>query len=150
MPDICLRTTVITGFPGESEEEFKELADCVSEMRFDRLGAFTFSPEEGTPAAAMDGQIDAEVKEERKEYIMELQKRISAEKCESFVGKTIKVIVDGRMPEEGVYCARSYRDAPDIDGMVFFKADYDIMSGDWASVRIDEAGDYDLIGEAVY
>lgn len=150
MPDICLRTTIITGFPGESEEEFKELADFVAEMKFDRLGAFTFSPEEGTPAANMDGQIDEEVKEERKDYIMELQKRISAEKCEKFVGKTIKVIVDGKMPEEGVYCARSYRDAPDIDGMVFFKADYDIMSGDWADVRIDEAGDYDLIGEAVY
>ena len=150
MPDICLRTTIITGFPGESEEEFKELADFVAEMKFDRLGAFTFSPEEGTPAANMDGQIDEEVKEERKDYIMELQKRISAEKCEKFVGETIKVNVDGKMPEEGVYCARSYRDAPDIDGMVFFKADYDIMSGDWADVRIDEAGDYDLIGEAVY
>ena len=88
--------------------------------------------------------------EERKDYIMELQKTISARKCEKFTGKTIRVMVDGRMPEEGVYCGRSYRDAPDIDGMVFFKADYDIMSGDWADVRIDEAGDYDLIGEAVY
>ena len=150
MPDICLRTTVITGFPGETEEEFKELADFVERVKFDRLGAFTFSPEDGTPAAAMDGQIDEEVKEERKNYIMELQKTVSAAKCGEFAGKTMRVIVDGKMPEEGVYCGRSYRDAPDIDGMVFFTADYDIMSGDWADVRIDEAGDYDLMGEAVY
>ena len=150
MPDICLRTTVITGFPGETEEEFKELADFVERVKFDRLGAFTFSPEDGTPAAVMDGQIDEKVKEERKNYIMELQKTVSAAKCGEFAGKTMRVIVDGKMPEEGVYCGRSYRDAPDIDGMVFFTADYDIMSGDWADVRIDEAGDYDLMGEAVY
>ena len=150
MPDICIRTTIITGFPGETEEEFAEVCDFVEKMRFDKLGVFTYSPEEGTPAAEMDNQIDEEVKEERKNYIMEIQKRISAEKCEEMIGKTIKVITDGKIPEEGVYCGRSYKDAPDIDGLVFFKADYEIMSGDFADVKINEASDYDLIGEAVY
>ena len=150
MPDICIRTTIITGFPGETEEEFAEVCDFVEKMRFDKLGVFTYSPEEGTPAAEMGNQIDEEVKEERKNYIMEIQKRISAEKCEEMIGKTIKVITDGKIPEEGVYCGRSYKDAPDIDGLVFFKADYEIMSGDFADVKINEASDYDLIGEAVY
>lgn len=150
MPDICIRTTIITGFPGETEEEFAEVCDFVEKMKFDKLGVFTYSPEEGTPAAEMDNQIDEEVKGERKNYIMEIQKRISAEKCEEMIGKTIKVITDGKIPEEGVYCGRSYKDAPDIDGLVFFKADYEIMSGDFADVKINEASDYDLIGEAVY
>ena len=150
MPDICIRTTIITGFPGETEEEFAEVCEFVEKMRFDKLCVFTYSPEEGTPAAEMDNQIDEEVKEERKNYIMEIQKRISAEKCEEMIGKTIKVITDGKIPEEGVYCGRSYKDAPDIDGLVFFKADYEIMSGDFADVKINEASDYDLIGEAVY
>ena len=150
MPDICIRTTIITGFPGETEEEFAEVCGFVEKMRFDKLGVFIYSPEEGTPAAEMDNQIDEEVKEERKNYIMEIQKRISAEKCEEMIGKTIKVITDRKIPEEGVYCGRSYKDAPDIDGLVFFKADYEIMSGDFADVKINEASDYDLIGEAVY
>ena len=150
MPDICIRTTIITGFPGETEEEFEELADFVKELRFDKLGVFTYSPEEGTPAAEMKDQIDESVKEERKDYIMELQKTISAEKCSDMNGKTIRVIVDGKIPEEGIYCGRSYKDAPDIDGLVFFKSDYEIMSGDFADVKINEASDYDLIGEAVY
>jgi len=150
MPDICIRTTIITGFPGESEKEFSELVDFVSELKFEKLGVFTYSQEEGTPAAVMENQIDEEVKEERKDYIMELQKNISAEKCAKMLGKTIRVIVDGRIPEEGVYCGRSQSDAPDIDGIVFFKSDYEIMSGDFADVRIDETSDYDLIGEAVY
>lgn len=150
MPDICIRTTIITGFPGETESEFEELADFVKELKFEKLGVFTFSPEDGTPAAEMQNQIDEEVKEERKNYIMELQKTISAEKCSEMNGKTIRVIVDGKIPEEGIYCGRSYRDAPDIDGIVFFKSDYEIMSGDFADVKINEASDYDLIGEAVY
>lgn len=150
MPDICIRTTIITGFPGETESEFEELADFVKELKFEKLGVFTFSPEDGTPAAEMQNQIEEEVKEERKNYIMELQKTISAEKCSEMNGKTIRVIVDGKIPEEGIYCGRSYRDAPDIDGIVFFKSDYEIMSGDFADVKINEASDYDLIGEAVY
>ena len=150
MPDISIRTTVITGFPGESEEEFKELCTFVEEMRFDKLGVFTYSREDGTPAADMPDQIDEDVKEERKNYIMELQKNISAEKCADKIGKTLKVIVDGKIPEDGVYCGRSEADAPDIDGIVFFKSDYELMSGDFADVRINEASDYDIIGEAVY
>lgn len=150
IPDICIRTTIITGFPGESETEFKELTDFIEKMRFDKLGVFTYSPEEGTPAAEMPDQIDEEIKENRKDYIMELQKRISAEKCETMIGSTIKVIVDGKIPEEDVYCGRSYKDSPDIDGMIFFNSDYEIMSGDFANVKISEASDYDLIGEAVY
>ncbi len=150
MPDICIRTTIITGFPGETEEEFDELVDFVSKLKFEKLGVFTYSQEEGTPAAMMDNQIDEEIKEERKDYIMELQKNISAEKCAKMLGKTIKVIVDGKLTEEDVYCGRSQSDAPDIDGIVFFKSDYEIMSGDFADVRIDETSDYDLIGEAVY
>jgi len=150
MPDICIRTTIITGFPGESEEEFGELEEFVRELKFDKLGVFTYSAEEGTPAAAMDNQIDEDVKEERRDYIMELQKNISAEKCAQMTGKTIRVIADGRIPEDDIYCGRSYKDAPDIDGMVFFKSDYEIMSGDFADVRIDGASDYDLTGEAVY
>lgn len=150
MPDICIRTTIITGFPGESEDEFNELSMFVEKMKFDKLGVFTYSPEEGTPAAEMENQIDEELKEERKDYIMELQKRISADKCGEMIGTTVKVIVDGRIPEDDVYCGRSYKDAPDIDGMVFFKSDYEIMTGDFADVKINEASDYDLIGEAVY
>lgn len=150
MPDICIRTTIITGFPGESEEEFSELVEFVKELKFDKLGVFTYSAEEGTPAAAMDNQIDEDIKEERRDYIMELQKNISAEKCSGMTGKTIRVIVDGRIPEDDIYCGRSYKDAPDIDGMVFFKSDYEILSGDFADVRIDGASDYDLTGEAVY
>ena len=150
MPDICIRTTIITGFPGESENEFRELADFVDKMKFDKLGVFTYSPEEGTPAADMANQIDEEIKQDRKNYIMELQKRISAEKCERMIGTTIKVIVDGKIPEDEIYCGRSYKDSPDIDGMVFFNSDYEIMSGEFADVKISEASDYDLIGEAVY
>ncbi|MEA4972019.1 MAG: 30S ribosomal protein S12 methylthiotransferase RimO [Candidatus Metalachnospira sp.] len=150
MPDICIRTTIITGFPSESEKEFNELVAFVEKMKFDKLGVFTYSPEEGTPAAGMENQIEDELKVKRMDYIMELQKRISAQKCDKMIGATVKVIVDGRIPEDDVYCGRSYKDAPDIDGMVFFKSDYEIMSGEFADVKINEASDYDLIGEAVY
>ncbi|MDD5946107.1 MAG: 30S ribosomal protein S12 methylthiotransferase RimO [Clostridia bacterium] len=150
MPDITVRTTIITGFPGETEKEFEELADFISELKFEKLGVFTYSQEEGTVAAEMDGQIDEDVKEQRKNYIMELQKNISAEKCMEKIGKTVRVIVDGKIPEDDIYCGRSAADAPDIDGIVFFKSDYEIMSGDFADVKINEASDYDLIGEAVY
>ena len=150
MPEICIRTTIITGFPGESEEEFNECVDFVDEMKFDKLGVFTFSPEEGTPAAKMDDQIDEDVKEERQTYIMELQKNISAKKCEDMLGRKVKVIVDGMIPEEGIYCGRTYMDSPDIDGLVFFTCDYELLSGEFVEVIIKAAKDYDLIGEAVY
>jgi len=149
MPDIALRTTVITGFPGETEEEFNELLSFVEKMKFDRLGAFAYSQEEGTPAAKMAEQIDEDIKQERKNAVMELQKGISARKCEECVGKTMKVIIEGRLAEDQqVYCARSEKDAPDIDGMVFVRSEEELLTGDFINVRITEAGDYDLYGEA--
>ena len=118
MPDIAIRTTLIVGFPGETEEEFADLQKFVEEMRFDRLGVFCYSQEEGTPAAKMENQIDDEVKEERQRIIMDIQKNIAASLCEQEVGKTLEVLVEGKLPEENVYCGRTRWDAPDIDGMV--------------------------------
>ncbi|MBM6829849.1 30S ribosomal protein S12 methylthiotransferase RimO [Anaerotignum lactatifermentans] len=150
MPDIAIRTTLIVGFPGETEEEFAQLQEFVKEMRFDRLGVFCYSQEEGTPAAKMEGQIDEEVKEERQKIIMDIQKQIAASLCEKEVGKVVEVLAEGKLPEENVYCGRTRRDAPDIDGMVFFKAEEEVYSGDFVSVEIKEAGDYDLMGDVVY
>ena len=164
IPDITLRTTLITGFPGETEEEFKELYNFVDEMEFDRLGVFTYSAEEGTPAAEMDGQIDEEVKIARRNEIMELQQEISAEKAEGRIGKVYEVLVEGTVPvdsvngeafasimevnEDGkkVYIGRTYMDAPDVDGQVFFEADYEIMSGELVEVEIIASDEYDLFG----
>ena len=123
MPDIAIRTTLIVGFPGETEEEFADLQKFVEEMRFDRLGVFCYSQEEGTPAAKMENQIDEEVKEERQRIIMDIQKNIAASLCQQEVGKTLEVLVEGKLPEENVYCGRTRWDAPDIDGMVFFHAE---------------------------
>jgi ribosomal protein S12 methylthiotransferase RimO len=149
MPDITLRTTLITGFPEETEEEFNETLGFVERSRFDRLGVFTYSQEEGTPAAIMKNQIDEDVKKERKDLIMETQKFISASKCENAVGKRMKVLVEGRLPEDKVYCARSYKDAPDIDGLVFVSSDEELLTGDFAEVVITQASDYDLYGRVV-
>lgn len=164
IPDITLRTTLITGFPGETEEDFKELYNFVDEMEFDRLGVFTYSAEEGTPAAEMDGQVDEEVKTARRNEIMELQQEISAEKAEGRIGKVYEVLVEGTVPvdsvngeafasimevnEDGkkVYIGRTYMDAPDVDGQVFFEADYEIMSGELVEVEIIASDEYDLFG----
>ena len=164
IPDITLRTTLITGFPGETEEEFKELYNFVDEMEFDRLGVFTYSAEEGTPAAEMDGQVDEEVKTARRNEIMELQQEISAEKAEGRIGKVYEVLVEGTVPvdsvngeafasimevnEDGkkVYIGRTYMDAPDVDGQVFFESDYEIMSGELVEVEIIASDEYDLFG----
>ncbi|MBR1444418.1 MAG: 30S ribosomal protein S12 methylthiotransferase RimO [Firmicutes bacterium] len=147
MPDICLRTTLIVGFPTETEENFKALCDFISEVKFDRLGVFTYSREEGTPAYKMDGQIDEEIKQQRKDYILEMQKGISAEKCSSFIGKTLKVIVEGKIgTEENAYCARSYRDCYEIDGFVFFESEEELIAGDFYNIKITDSSDYDLIG----
>ena len=148
MPDITLRTTVITGFPGETEEEFNFLMDFIEKTKFDRLGAFTYSQEEGTPAAIMKDQIDEDIKAERKDKIMLLQKDISMAKCSEAIGKTFKVIIEGRLAEDqNVYCARSEKDAPDIDAMVFVRSEEELLTGDFVMVKIAEAGDYDLYGE---
>ena len=150
MPDIAIRTTLIVGFPGETEEEFADLQNFVEEILFDRLGVFCYSQEEGTPAAKMENQIDDEVKEERQRIIMDIQKNIAASLCQQEVGKTLEVLVEGKLPEENVYCGRTRWDAPDIDGMVFFHAEEEAYSGDFVSVKIKEAGDYDLMGDVVY
>lgn len=147
IPDIALRTTLITGFPGETEEEFEELKDFVRQMKFDRLGVFTYSREEDTPAAGMEGQIDEDVKEARKNEMMELQQEIAFQKCESQVGRTMEVMIEGQLPEEGVYIARTYMDAPDVDGYVFLESGWNLMSGDFVTVNIVGAKEYDLIGE---
>lgn len=151
MPDMCIRTTLITGFPTETEEEFKAQCDFIKEVGFDRLGVFTYSQEEGTPAARMDDQIDEEVKAERKDYILKLQRSISASICEKYVGRTLEVIVEGKIDgeEENIYCGRSYRDCYEIDGFVFFKSDEELLAGDFYNIKITEAGDYDLIGERI-
>lgn len=147
MPDFCFRTTLIVGFPGETEEQFKNLVDFIEEVKFDRLGVFTYSREEGTPAYKMPDQIDEEIKVERKDYIMDIQKNISAEKCDSFIGKTLKVIIEGKIEgEDNAYCGRSYRDCYEIDGFVFFESDNELIAGDFVNVEITSASDYDLIG----
>lgn len=148
MPDMCIRTTLITGFPSETEDEFKAQCDFIEEIGFDRLGVFTYSPEEGTPAAKMQNQIDEDIKLERKNYIMAVQQNVSADICRDYIGKTLEVIVEGKIEgEDNLYCGRSYRDCYEIDGFVFFKSDSELLAGDYYNIKITEAGDYDLIGE---
>jgi ribosomal protein S12 methylthiotransferase len=155
VPGICIRTTLITGFPGETEDDVNILADFMEEQRFDRLGVFTYSAEEDTAAAEFEGQIEEEEKQNRLSYLMELQQQIAFEKAQSQVGKDLIVMIEGRLTDETetadhtwqyTYVARSYMDAPDIDGLVFVEADAELMSGDFARVRITEARDYDLVG----
>lgn len=149
IPDIAIRTTLITGFPGETEQEFKDMLDFVAEMKFDRLGVFTYSQEEDTPAYNYPNQIEESIKLERKQTILDLQKSISAQKCSNSINKTFKVLVDGKLPEDNVYCGRTYKDAPDVDGLVFINTDCELISGDFVSVYINEATDYDLFGVIV-
>ena len=147
IPDICLRTTLITGFPGETQEDHESLLAFVDEMEFDRLGVFTYSPEEDTSAALFDDQIDEEVKLDRQADIMELQPEIAFEKAQEAVGSTLLVMVEGKVPDEHAYVARSYRDAPDVDGFVFIQTGRELMTGDFVRVRITGSHEYDLIGE---
>ncbi len=147
MPDIAIRTSIITGFPQENGEEFGALAEFIQDIGFDRLGVFTYSREDGTPAAKMEGQISEELKQERKDIIMDIQRNISAEKCRSFEGKELKVIIEGKLPDDNIYCARSYRDAPEIDGLVFVKSEEELLTGDFVNVLITASSDYDLYGD---
>ncbi len=147
IPDITLRTTLITGFPGETEEEHKALMETLDQLEFDRLGVFTYSREEGTIAADMPDQIPEETKIRYRDEIMELQQEISLDKNESLVGNTMDVMIEGYIPEDDVYVARSYRDAPEVDGMVFLNADREYMSGTILPVRITGAAEYDLVAE---
>ena len=147
VPDIVLRTTAMVGFPGETEEDFTELCEFVKTVRFDRFGAFTFSPEEGTLAAEMPDQIDEQVKQDRYDILMQTQLRVSEEKNEEKIGIRLTVICDGYDEENQVYYGRSYADAPDVDGKVYFKSDEDIAVGDFVDIVVTEALDYDLVGE---
>lgn len=147
IPDIALRTTLISGFPGETQEDFEELYRFVNEMEFDRLGVFTYSREEDTPAAVMEDQIPDEIAAARRDELMMLQQAVSLDNAEKHVGELTEVVIDGCIPEEDVYVGRTYADAPDVDGCVFMPVDRERMSGDHVMVRITEARDYDLIGE---
>ncbi len=150
IPDITLRTTLITGFPGETPEDHEILKAFIEDMRFDRLGVFTYSAEEGTPAEKMPDQVPEEVKEERRDELMLLQQEISAEKTADMVGRTLEVLVEGRIPEEGVYVGRTYRDAPEVDGYIFLNAEEDIISGDFVTAAVTGADEYDLTGDVIY
>ena len=149
IPDIALRTTLITGFPGETEEDFEELKEFVKKLRFDRLGVFTYSREEDTPAAEMEGQVPEDVKEARRDEIMEIQQEIAFEKGKERIGDDFDVMIEGSLPDEGVYIARTYMDAPDVDGYVFISSDWHLDSGDFVKVEITGAKEYDLIGDIV-
>ncbi len=147
MPDIIIRTTLIVGFPNETEEEFDSLYNFIEKVKFDRLGVFPYSQEEGTPAARMENQVDEDIKLERQNAIMELQKHISATKFNDFVGNVYTVIVDGKLEEENVYVGRTYMDCIEVDGLIFFECDYDIITGSFIKIKVTSSSDYDLIGE---
>ena len=150
IPDIVLRTTLITGFPGETEEDFENMMNFVDTMEFERLGVFPYSPEEGTKAALMEGQIPEEIKESRRDEIMELQQEISAENASKKVGQILPVLIEGYLYEDDIYIGRTYMDAPKVDGSVFVKAQEEMISGDIVPVRITGANEYDLMGDVIY
>ena len=147
IPDICLRTTLITGFPGESEEDHEAVMHFVDDLEFDRLGVFTYSPEEDTPAAMMADQISEEIKEDRRAEIMELQQEIAYDKASDCIGQKLMVMIEGKVADENAYVGRSYKDAPNVDGYVFVNADRNLMTGDFVPVVITGSYEYDLIGE---
>ena len=149
IPDIVLRTTLIAGFPGETQEQHEELMEFVDEMEFERLGVFAYSPEENTPAASMPDQIPEEIKEERRDAILELQQEIAFDKAADMVGRTLYAMIEGKVADEPAYVARTYADSPDIDGYVFVNTSEMLMSGDFVKVKITGSAEYDLIGELV-
>lgn len=147
IPDICLRTTLITGFPGETQEDHEELLEFIDRMAFDRLGVFTYSQEEDTPAALMSDQIPEEIKQDRQAQLMELQQEIAFEAAEDMVGRTVAAMVEGKVADENAYVARTYKDAPGVDGYLFVNTGRELMTGDFVRVRITASYEYDLIGE---
>lgn len=149
IPDISLRTTLITGFPGETEADQQILLEFVDQMEFDRLGVFTYSPEEGTPAAAMENQIDEEIKAARRDEIMALQQEVSMDKSADMIGTQIDVMIEGYISDDDTYVGRSYKDAPKVDGYVFINTDRQLMSGAIVKVLITGAMEYDIVGELV-
>ena len=149
IPDIAIRTTLITGFPGETQEQHEELMEFVDEMEFDRLGVFTYSPEEDTPAAVMPDQIPEDVKEDRQAELMELQQEIAFDLAEEIIGREVLVMIEGKVADENAYVGRTYKDAPNVDGLIFVESEEELMSGDFARVRITGALEYDLMGEII-
>ena len=149
IPDIVLRTSLIAGFPGETQEEHEALLAFIDEVEFNRLGVFTYSPEEGTPAAAFEDQVPEETKETWRDEIMALQQEISYDLNSALVGKQMRVIVDGYIYKDQMYMCRSYMDAPGIDGCVFVASEEELLSGDFFDVKVTDFNEYDLIGERV-
>lgn len=149
IPDIALRTSLITGFPQETEEEHQELLEFVKEAGFERLGVFTYSKEENTAAARMKGQITKKVKVKRQKELMKLQQQISKKRGEEKVGRTIRVMIEGKLPEDDIFIGRSYMDAPNVDGFVFVHSKDSYLSGEFVDVKITQAKEYDLVGEAI-
>lgn len=147
IPDICLRTTLISGFPGETQEDFEELYRFVNEMEFDRLGVFAYSQEEDTPAAQMPDQIETFVKEARRDELMELQQAVAFEKAEEMIGQVLDVMVEGKVADEDVYVTRTYRDAPNVDGYLFLNTTAMLVTGDFVKALVTDFNEYDLIGE---
>jgi ribosomal protein S12 methylthiotransferase len=147
IPDIALRTTLITGFPGETEEDHEELMAFVDDMEFERLGVFTYSAEEDTPAATYPDQVPEELKEQRRDEVMELQQEIAFEKSENMVGRILDVMIEGKVADESAYVGRTYMDAPNVDGYIFVNSGELFMSGDFVRVKVTGASEYDLIGE---
>jgi len=150
IPDIALRTSLITGFPGETESDFEELCDFVREIRFDRLGVFTYSKEEGTPAAKLKPQVLQRIKRQRRDQIMRIQQEIAFERAKQRIGTVLEVQIEGAIPEDEIYVARAYMDAPNVDGYVFVKAERGKLSGTIIKARVVDAKGYDLIAEEVY
>lgn len=149
LPDIALRTTLIAGFPGETAEEHEEVMEFADRMEFERLGVFPYSPEEDTPAAELQEQIDEAVKTERRNAIMELQQDISMDNSEKLIGREMQVMIEGKVADENAYIGRTYMDAPNVDGNIFVHTDEELMTGDFVRVRVTGALEYDLIGEIV-
>ena len=149
IPDIILRTTLISGFPGESNEHFNETLDFVKRMKFERLGVFPYSAEEGTVAATLPEQVDEGVKQDRRDAIMSLQQGISSDFLKKQVGKTLRVLIEGKIADEDAYIGRSYMDAPGVDGCIFVQYSGELLSGDFVDVKITGSSEYDLIGELI-
>lgn len=149
IPDIVIRTTLISGFPNEDEEDHEQLMEFVDEMEFDRLGVFTYSPEEDTPAEKMPGQIEEAIKERRRDEIMELQQEIAFEKGENMTGKKVLVMIEGKIVDENAYVGRTYMDAPGVDGNIFVVTNEELLTGDFVNVEVTGSKDYDLIGRIV-
>lgn len=150
IPNVCLRTTLITGFPGETEEDHRELLSFVRRMKFDRLGVFTYSKEEGTPAAAMKNQVHPSTKKRRQKELMLLQQQIAFDAAEKMKDKVLDVIIEGKIADEDVYVGRTYKDIPGVDSNIFVETKRELMTGDFIKAKVTGADGYDLIGEIYY